>query len=204
MPTLQRAEQIAAEAHSNQKDKQGLPYINHIHAVMNKVEGERLKTIAALHDLLQNPDFKNEEILQKFTATVHGIKSALANIGESSLSSVANKLEQAGRARNTGQIEASGPEFLKNLCALSEKFEPKQDEDNADEDIEALRDKLLAIQERCAEYNRKGALELLSAIKNCSKETRAALDSITEYVLHSNFDEAGNAAATYAATLGGG
>jgi HPt (histidine-containing phosphotransfer) domain-containing protein len=40
-------------------------------------------------------------------------------------------------------------------------------------------------------------LDLLAGIKGCSKETRAVLDSIKEQVLHSDFDEAGSAAAAY-------
>ena len=163
------------------------------------------KTIALLHDLFQNPDFENEGVLQKFTATVHGIKSALANIGESELSGVAFKLEQAGRTRNIEFIEASASEFLKDLCELAERLDPQQDDEaGVDEDIEALRDRLLAIQGMCADYNRKGAMELLVDVKGCSKKTRAIFDSIREYVHHSDFDEAESAAATYAATLGRG
>ena len=41
--TLQRAIEIAAEAHKNQKDKVGNPYILHLISVMNKGSNEKRK-----------------------------------------------------------------------------------------------------------------------------------------------------------------
>lgn len=70
-----------------------------------------------------------------------------------------------------------------------------------DKDIESLRNKILAIKEMCADCSRRGALDMLSRIRGYSEETKAALDRIEEYVLHSDFDEAENAAAEYAKTL---
>jgi len=76
-----------------------------------------------------------------------------------------------------------------------------QNEIAGDEDIESLRNKFLAIKEMCADCSRKGALDMLSRIGNGSEKTKAALASIKEYVLQSDFDEAESAAAEYAKTL---
>jgi hypothetical protein len=59
----------------------------------------------------------------------------------------------------------------------------------------------MSLQEMCGDYDRKGALELLSGITRCTKETRMVLDKIKEYVTHSDFEEAEGAAAEYAAKL---
>ena len=71
----------------------------------------------------------------------------------------------------------------------------------AEEDIESLRNKFLAIKEMCADCSRKGALDMLSRIVNCSKETKAVLDRIKEHILKSDFNEAESAAIEYARIL---
>lgn len=45
---------IAVEAHMGQRDKNGMPYILHPLAVMSKVDGLELKTIAVLHDTIED------------------------------------------------------------------------------------------------------------------------------------------------------
>jgi PAS domain S-box-containing protein len=167
-----------------------------------------LKVITMLEELEQKANWlETEANLQKFTIMVHGIKSSLRNINETKLSEFAYKLEIAGKERNTGKITASAPEFLNELRTLAEKLKSKQESgsaDGTDEDTGGLCKKLQDIREMCAVYNRKGVLDLLAEIKNCSNETKTVLDSIKEHVIHSDFDEAQSPAAGYAAVLGGG
>jgi (p)ppGpp synthase/HD superfamily hydrolase len=54
MSTLERAIAIAAEAHAGQTDKGGAPYILHPLRVMMRVEGERARIAAVLHDLVED------------------------------------------------------------------------------------------------------------------------------------------------------
>ena len=159
------------------------------------------KTIDWLEEHMHNTGFNGEEVLRNFTIKVHGIKSSLWNIGEVMLSELASKLESSGRERDAEQVEASVPDFLKELRALLKKLESNRDDYGTDEDIEDLQNKLLAIKKMCGEYNRKGTLDIISEIKSYSKETKAVLDKIMEYVLHSDFEEAENAASAYAADL---
>lgn len=51
---LIKAINIALVAHSGQKDKGNNPYILHPLAVMNRVEGMKEKTIAVLHDIIED------------------------------------------------------------------------------------------------------------------------------------------------------
>ena len=57
----------------------------------------------------------NESDLILFTTTVHGMKSALANVGEMSLSKVALRLEEAADREERTLISAVTPEFIKEL-----------------------------------------------------------------------------------------
>jgi len=159
------------------------------------------KAIEWIDGQIQKAGLKGEDALRLFTVTVHGMKSSLWNIGETSIAELASKLEISGRERNEAQIAASVPAFLNDLRGLLEKLKPEPHEYGEDDDIEKLRGNLHAIKDMCAEYNRKGALDIISEIKKCSKETRAVLDKIMEYVLHSDFEEAESAAEVYAAGL---
>lgn len=53
---LQRAIEIAVAAHAKQTDKQGQPYITHPLRLMNSVETDTAKTVAVLHDVVEDTD----------------------------------------------------------------------------------------------------------------------------------------------------
>ena len=136
--------------------------------------------------------YEDDETLRKFTVFVHGMKSSLFNIGEKELSAKALELEKFGREKNTEMIKTSAPDFTKNLRDLLEKLESLNKNENSADIMpeKELNEKLLAIKEKTADYDRKGALDILSEIKNCVKETKTSLDKIMEYVIHSDFEEA--------------
>lgn len=54
MATLERAIQIAAEAHAGQIDKAGQPYILHPLRVMLRMENEHERIVAVLHDVIED------------------------------------------------------------------------------------------------------------------------------------------------------
>ncbi|MCL2440581.1 MAG: transporter substrate-binding domain-containing protein [Treponema sp.] len=162
------------------------------------------KAITWLEDQ-QKTGFDNEESLRKFTVIVHGIKSSLWNIGESMLADLAFKMEESGRDKNIELVNKFTPEFVNNMRVLLNKLELMQNEENEkqyseDEDTGDLKKQFRKIQNLCADYNRKGALEKIAEINNYSKETKIALDSIKSFVLHSEFEEAEKIAAEYAAS----
>src|SRR5437763_717464 len=79
--TLQRALEIAFEAHKDQKDKTGLPYLLHVMSVMNKGRNEKEKIVGVLHDLVEDTDWKfedleregfSEEIISALKCLTHG------------------------------------------------------------------------------------------------------------------------------------
>jgi len=166
----------------------------------------------------QESEYENEKTLRKFIITVHGMKSSLWNIKENELAETADKLEMDGKeifnnhtdneskAKIVKLFKNSAPEFISKLHELVHKLEIKRAENTVkikflDEDKEDLCKKLKAIQERAADFDRKGVLDIISEIKHYSKETKEALDSITEHVLHSDFEEAEKIAASREAVL---
>ncbi len=62
MSTLQRAIEIAIEAHKGQTDKAGKPYILHIFQVMAKGRSEDEKITALLHDIVEDSAWTLEKL----------------------------------------------------------------------------------------------------------------------------------------------
>ena len=123
--------------------------------------------------------------LRSFTIAAHGMKSSLANIGESALSEKAHELEKAGQEQDIKAIKAFAPVFIEQLKALHKKIESNLSETKDNDSIENLFHKLSNARKMCAEYNRKGALDIVSGIKNCPQ-----IDQVTECLLQTDFEEA--------------
>jgi hypothetical protein len=62
MSTLERAIQIAAEAHAGQVDRCGAPYILHPLRVMDAVQGVDVRTVAVLHDVVEGTEWTPERL----------------------------------------------------------------------------------------------------------------------------------------------
>ena len=159
------------------------------------------KAVALLDEFLLKSDFENEESLHKYTICVHGMKSTLGAINDLQLSEIAHKLEKAGRDRDIKYIKEATSGFINDLRLLLKKTESKQTVNNAN-DTEDLLDRLSVIKNICADYNRKGALDKIAEINICSEKTRAVLNDIKEYVLHSDFEKAESLVTDYIAELG--
>ena len=59
---LERAIEIAVEAHKGVKDKGGTPYIVHPLAVMHSLETENEKIVGVLHDVVEDSDWTFERL----------------------------------------------------------------------------------------------------------------------------------------------
>lgn len=60
------AQLIAFGAHSEQLDKAGRPYMEHLRAVANQIEGDEAKTVAYLHDIVEDTKWRLEDLSAKF------------------------------------------------------------------------------------------------------------------------------------------
>jgi HPt (histidine-containing phosphotransfer) domain-containing protein len=152
------------------------------------------KSIAMLDAISEKHGaYNNEDDMRAYIINVHGIKSALSNIGQAELSDFALKLEQAGRKGNTDVISSKTPAFLNSLRALLEEIAPKKDRGDkaVDGDPAILREKLFEIKAACEAYNKRPAKDLITELKKKTwpKQAGELLEAIEEHLLHSDFDE---------------
>jgi signal transduction histidine kinase/DNA-binding response OmpR family regulator len=139
--------------------------------------------------------FRRADDFRQYVINVHSMKSALANIGEDGLSTMALKLELAGRAENIPAIESETPGFLEALSEVIKKNKPMEDGERgevADWDEAYLRQKLADLQAACAVYDIRNAKAISVELnqKKWPHEVRGLLNKISEYLLHSDFEEA--------------
>jgi len=178
------------EAHPSGTESQ--PDIDPLFAeIFLRDAGKALETLEAIAD---KNDYTDEDSLRTYIINIHGMKSALANIGKMDLSAVAMKLETAGREKKFEIIVSETPAFLASLRAFAEEIAPRRKTDNieeTDEDKTYLRDKLLEIKNACEEYDGTAADKILDALrkKAWSKGTEELLAKISEQLLCSDFDE---------------
>ena len=142
-----------------------------------------------------NSKLNNEADAQMYIINVHAMKSALANIGEKTLSSIAQRLEQAGRDNNINVILSETNDFVEKISLVVKEINKKNIDDETTEDTEetltVLSERINVIKEACAIYDKKTAKLVLAELreKTWSTETKDFLNLIAEHLLHSEFDE---------------
>lgn len=116
---------IAVEAHMGQRDKNGMPYILHPLAVASKVDGLELKTIAILHDTIEDTDVTADFLLERgipkdIVEVVELLTKPKSESYESYLRRVkknpkAKAVKLADLAHNTDPSRASGLNELRRV-----------------------------------------------------------------------------------------
>ncbi|MCL2500822.1 MAG: ATP-binding protein [Defluviitaleaceae bacterium] len=148
-----------------------------------------------LKNILTTLSATNEADIDLYTTTVHGMKSALSNIGEKQLSETAYGLEQIGKINDTNLILTETPSFIASLEALARKIKPDEaasDEDISDGDLTLLREKLLEIKAACERIRKKAAKAALDELleKAWPGKVRNLLDDISDYLLSGEYKKA--------------
>ncbi len=62
MATLERAIEIAVEAHKGQTDRVGVPYVAHLFSVMDRGKTLEEKTVGILHDLVEDTSWTLDDL----------------------------------------------------------------------------------------------------------------------------------------------
>jgi signal transduction histidine kinase/CheY-like chemotaxis protein len=150
------------------------------------------------------PDIDNEE-LELYITIVHGMKSALANIGEKKLSAAAYELEQAGEEKNVSLMLKNTSAFINMLQSIVDRLKPVNENTEMEisgEDRLFLQEKLKAIKTECSVFNKNKAKEALDDLKNKNwpKPETSLLDDIALHLLHSAFKKATAAVDSYLQT----
>ncbi|MCL2183443.1 MAG: ATP-binding protein [Chitinispirillia bacterium] len=153
------------------------------------------RVLPSLQTAAQNIAKMPEDELRLFTTNVHGMKSALANIGEKDLSQMALTLEKAGKAQDKRTIKNHLEKFITALLEVTEKSEAGSKAgkhvSDTDEDPEYLKGQMRVIAAACNEYDEKKAMAALNGLKkmNWTEETAEELEKISALLLHSEFDD---------------
>jgi len=154
--------------------------------------------INTLNDLnTKLPVLDNEET-RLYITTVHGMKSALANINEHELSALAKRLEYAGEDGDFKILSNETAEFLNTLKSLVNEIKPAAEENNdgiSGEDSVHLKEKLNQIKTACDTFDKKTAKTILEELKEkmWPKLADSFLDEISIHLLHSSFRKASSA-----------
>lgn len=126
---LQRAIQIAAEAHKGQQDKVGNPYFDHCRRVAELVMGDEERLIAFLHDVPEKGSgwtldrLRQEGFSQPVIAAVDALTKRLGEaddefVRRAASNPLARAVKQADLEDNLVQAEQAGLDTSKYLHGL--------------------------------------------------------------------------------------
>jgi CheY-like chemotaxis protein len=188
---VEEARRQAAKIKLAKPDEDGRTSDSELAAIFSRDAEKAIARIESLHEKL----YRRADDIRQYVIDVHAMKSALANIGETALSAAAFKLEQAGRAGDVKVMVDETPPFLEALRKVTEKNKPKEEDgsgETTDEDAAYLNQKLADLQTACAAYNKKAAKGITSELKQKTwpHQVKELLNTISEYLLHSDFEEA--------------
>jgi hypothetical protein len=151
------------------------------------------RTIATLELICKN-EFRRANDVNIFGITVHSMKEALESIEETELSGEAQKLEQAVHKRDFALIITETSAFINALRKVCDKMSKKAGSEPEEEDLAFLNEKLRIVLKACEERDKRTAKNVLVELKHktWSRLTKDLLNTIIEYVMKDNFDEAAN------------
>jgi len=160
---------------------------------------DALNAINVLENMSNKLNALSDDEVYMYIITVHGMKSALANVDEKELSGIAFKLELAGKDRNFTVMSDETPSFINSLKSLITKYKPEDeinDTDISNDDLLYLNDSLLNIKTACEALNKQAVKIILNSLrqKKWPDHINSALESISVHLLHSEFDTAANIA----------
>jgi len=189
---VESARQQAVKIMEKTSLEKGQPSTDRELAALFIKDAEKAHTI--LRTIITNA-FRRDDDFRQYVINVHAMKSALANVGEEDLSSMAFKLELAGRAENLQVIMTETPSFLEALGEIIEKNKLTAASNalsEETEDFKFLAEKLHVIKTACENYDEATAGNALSELKQrkWNNYSSAILDSVAEHLLHSDFEEA--------------
>ena len=151
--------------------------------------------VKTLEGIPEKEDVYTQNDLLLYTINIHGIKSALANVGEHDLSKFADRLEQAGRNGFISQITAETPIFLMKLMEVAEKYSRMDFTEKTDELKEGsyalMQKEMASIKEACEQYDRKCVKDSIARLQEDKWQSpiKELLIAMAEYLLVGDFHE---------------
>jgi (p)ppGpp synthase/HD superfamily hydrolase len=122
MATLEKAIQIAAQAHEGQKDKSGAPYILHPLRMMMRMESETAMIAAVLHDVVEDSDWTLEQLRgEGFSEEVLQAVNCLTNRDGESYDDFIARVETNSVARQVKIADLEDNMNVKRIGEMSPK-----------------------------------------------------------------------------------
>jgi len=153
------------------------------------------KVVDSLEAVVNKLIDPTDEDLRKFESGMHSVKSALTHIGETDMSHIALKLEQAARNREIEIITATAASFVFELRSVIERLKTEDDDAYAslsDEDKSVLGDMWFDIYSACIT---KDADEVMENLEKMKKRTwppaiAKAITDVAASIKKGDFQEA--------------
>lgn len=147
------------------------------------------------HELFKVRNYESTG-LKSFITVVHGMKNVLYNVGETDLSAMAYKLEEAGKNEEMPLISSLVPEFMEGLRGIAVKLKPvKADRKSTDklngDDLTYLKDLLGEIIPACDTFDKKTIKDILAKLgqKAWPDEISDVLEKMSVLLLHGKFKD---------------
>jgi (p)ppGpp synthase/HD superfamily hydrolase len=122
MANLAKAIAIAAQAHQNQKDKSGVPYILHPIRVMLRLRSEVDMTVAILHDVVEDTKWTIEQLrVEGFSEEVLEAVACLTHQDNEHYDKFLARIESNAIARRVKLADLEDNMDVRRLDALTEK-----------------------------------------------------------------------------------
>ena len=128
MSTLARAIAVAAQAHIDQQDKSGAPYILHPLRMMLRMDTEPEMMVAVLHDVVEDTDWSIDKLRSE-------------GFPEVVLTAVESVTHRAGESYDAFVARAAANPIARKvkLADLEDNMDVKRIDDLADRDLERIR-----------------------------------------------------------------
>lgn len=164
--------------------------------------------IRVLEEILKKTDAPGGADVELFITTVHGLKSALSNVGEIELSNAARNLEKSGADRSGNEILEKTPPFIESIRAFIEKSRETETEEATEisnEDAIFLRERINEIKEACSMLDIKAARAAMADLRKKSwpPYIRDILDELSINLIRGDFRKVASDAEATVAALGG-
>lgn len=122
MPTLERAIEIAANAHTGQTDKAGAPYILHPLRVMLSVDGNNERITAVLHDVVEDTPITFQDLANEgFAAEIIEALRCLTKLDGETRLEAAHRAVQNPIARAVKLADVTDNMDLSRIAQPTEK-----------------------------------------------------------------------------------
>lgn len=122
MATLEKAIQIAAQAHAGQKDKFGAPYVLHPLRMMMRMESGTAMMAAVLHDVVEDSDWTLERLRgEGFSEEVLQAVDCLTNRNGESYDEFIARVETNAIARQVKIADLEDNMNVKRIGEMSPK-----------------------------------------------------------------------------------